>query len=416
MNKIIIYLFLSIISINSLYAKQKNKKYDKKFIAQYCDLKKNLNVAIVEVNDKAGIQETQKSRKKGYYNFTGKNVLVSPGDASLAAGYCNVGEASVGKEISDEDLECILVELNRKNLNYGIITNPVESGWQRGSMQLLDDIERVNRKLIKLDEKIIGYRKFSLPVTRTLFEDLIYTQIVNALVNSAQFTVVDRANIDKVLNELRTQHSGIIDDSNQKDLGKMLGTDLIAIADIVSYNESTKKKEELFGSQRYCKAKIEVIITLSNVETGVLFQTFNISARNDMKGDWSKAPKSRAVCLGKFSNKLKDELEKSMSKFPFESIAKITKRGSIYVSAGSIDGIKNDMIFDLFISEYDEDEDEYYEDKIGQIVVTDNEKGRGIKAGTKSKCDALDFTESLDRDEEYLIRIPKEIKPKMKCN
>ena len=75
------------------------------------------------------------------------------------------------------------------------------------------------------------------------------------------------------------------------------------------------------------------------------------------------------------------------------------------------------MIFDLFISEYDEDEDEYFEDLIGLILITDNEKGRGMKAGTKSQCDPLDFpAESLDREEEYLVRIPKDIKSKMKCN
>ena len=53
----------------------------------------------------------------------------------------------------------------------------------------------------------------------------------------------------------------------------------------------------------------------------------------------------------------------------------------------------------------------------GQIIITDNEKGRGMKAGTKSQCDPLDFPiGSLDREEEYLVRIPKDIKSKIKCN
>ena len=416
MNNKIIYLLTFIILSASLFSKPRgrNKGYDKKFINQYCDLKKNLSVALVKVNDKSGQFHTDVTLSKGYYTYLGTKVFVSVGDASLASDRCRIGEVNVGKEISDGDLECILDNLNKKNKYNGIVSNPEDSGWQRGSVQSLDDIERYNRVANKNGEKLISYREFQLPETRTLMEDLVYTQIENGLVNASQFTVADRANMSESLSELKNQYSGIFNESNQKELGKMLGTDLIGVADISAYSESTKKKSGLGGSERYSVATIEVILKLINVETGVLFTTLKVSAKNEMKGR-GKAHKSRAVCLTKYSESLSSELDNSMKEFPFESVAKITKRGAIYVYSGSVDGVMNDMIFDLFISEYDEDDDEYYEDIIGQIKVVDNEKGRGVKAGTKSQCEALDFSESLDREEEYLVRIPKDIKSKMKC-
>ena len=42
------------------------------------------------------------------------------------------------------------------------------------------------------------------------------TQIENSLTSSSQFTVVDRSAMDAIIAELRRQHSGTFDESNQK--------------------------------------------------------------------------------------------------------------------------------------------------------------------------------------------------------
>ena len=170
----------------------------------------------------------------------------------------------------------------------------------------------------------------------------------------------------------------------------------------------------MFDYVKFSEAHIEIILNLIDVESGALFTSLKIEESHRLKGR-NEQHKARKKCLMIYSENLKNELEKTMVDFPFETVAKITKRGSIYIYSGSVDGVINDMVFDLFISEYDEEEDEFYEDLIGQIIVVDNEKGRGVKAGTKSQCEALDFTDSLDREEEYLVRIPKDIKSKIKC-
>ena len=420
MYKRILYFVLLIILINSITLvfgapKKKNKKYKKGFLTQYCDLKKGVNIAIVKVNDKSGISELVNNdpnvrsqvSKKGYYTYLDQNTFVSIGDASLAVDKCKVSEVQVGKNIAEKDLECILTNLNKKNKYSGIISNPEDSGWQRGSVQSLEEIERYNRIAKKNGEKLISYKNFQAPQTRTLFEDNVYAQIENALVGAGA-TVADRANIAASLGEFEFGNSGLMDPDSQKELGKMVGADLIGVADITSYSESTKDGDSV--------SKIEVILKLINIETGTLFETISLNARNTMKGK-GKCHKSRGVCLSKYSSYLQETLNKTFLDFPFETNAKITKRGSVYVYSGSVDGVQNDMIFDLFISEYDEDEDEFFEDLIGQILIVDNEKGRGIKAGTKSQSDALDFSpELLDREEEYLVRIPKDIKSQMKCD
>ncbi|MGC9070136.1 MAG: FlgO family outer membrane protein [Elusimicrobiales bacterium] len=54
------------------------------------------------------------------------------------------------------------------------------------------------------------------------------------LINMGRFEVIERSQLDKVLNELKLQNSGLIDATSAKELGKILGVDAIIMGTLVA--------------------------------------------------------------------------------------------------------------------------------------------------------------------------------------
>ena len=60
------------------------------------------------------------------------------------------------------------------------------------------------------------------------------------MANSDQFTVADRSNIEEAYEEIKNSQKGLISEKDQKNIGKMVGADLIAIANTVVCHMSTE--------------------------------------------------------------------------------------------------------------------------------------------------------------------------------
>ena len=96
MKRCISFLLVLILVGISFSAKQKKLKNSQ--IKEYCDLKKNLKVAIVKVKDKSARSPIPNSQA---YKDLGRNVYVSIGDAELVR-QPNSPMPEPGSEISDE--------------------------------------------------------------------------------------------------------------------------------------------------------------------------------------------------------------------------------------------------------------------------------------------------------------------------
>ena len=201
----------------------------------------------------------------------------------------------------------------------------------------------------------------------------------------------------------------MVDESDFKELGKMAGVDLIAVAELSKYVEKHVNK------YKESRATMEVRIQLLDLETGTNFLDFTVLAYHDVKGK-QRFPIARSSALNKFVDNFKVQINEKMAEFPWESKGKF-KRGSLYLSAGIKGGVQNDMILDVILSEeeWDDDEEEYYtfEETVGQIVVSENNLGKKAKAGTRSKCTVI--SGNLTEGQSYVIRIPKNIQEKMRC-
>ena len=449
MNIRFLYLFILLFSFSSLFSNKHNFYKAKKIAKDYCGLKKNLNVAIVKVNEKASYTLTGKAANRKKYSFMdhyaedrygneetfqigkhyGKNgkinyysgskhkrVFVATGDARHATQECSLSEVVTGGLITEKQLNCINEVINEKSKKYIIISDPANTGWQRKSIQRLTDVEQYNKNAKNNGEELIVYKTLRYPETRKLIEDIVYVAIENALANSDQFTVADRSNIEEAYEEIKNSQKGLISEKDQKNIGKMVGADLIAIANITSYTENRI-------GDKTSKVTMSAEVKLLNVESGVIFNSFTIEKDHSIASK-KKYVDSRREMLQKWSKELTEKLDNSLKDFPFQTEVKLSRRGSLTMGAGMNDGVSNGMFFSLSLIDCYEDEDGEEiceEEDIGLIQVTDNNRGRDSQAGSKSKCEPADFNEKLEQynpDEIpyiYIARTPSDIADELNC-
>ncbi len=79
---------------------------------------------------------------------------------------------------------------------------------------------------------------------------IVREEISNAIVNNPDYDVVERSMIDKVLQESRFQTSGLVDDSEISELGRMMGADYVCYGSIIG-----------IGANYYISMKMVDVVT-----------------------------------------------------------------------------------------------------------------------------------------------------------
>jgi TolB-like protein len=85
-----------------------------------------------------------------------------------------------------------------------------------------------DRVQILLAKKIIAIKDFEVIMgTNKAVAKYVQEDVTTALVNSGQFNVVERSKLQSVLDEFKLAQTGLIDPAGAKQIGKLLGADLI---------------------------------------------------------------------------------------------------------------------------------------------------------------------------------------------
>lgn len=66
---------------------------------------------------------------------------------------------------------------------------------------------------------------------------VVSERITTELVKSKKFKVVERNKLEKVLEELKLQYTGMIDSDSVKNIGKMTGADWVVLGTLLRYRE-----------------------------------------------------------------------------------------------------------------------------------------------------------------------------------
>jgi len=231
--------------------------------------------------------------------------------------------------------------------------------------------------------------------------------LVTELVKSKQFMVIEREELNRILEEQGLGMSGAVTPQSAAQVGKLLGVEMMVTGSISEFGE---KKSGLGGSigkigigGKFTKrqARAVVDIRLVNTTTGEIVLAEKAEGEDGSTGldnisvddiDFGNPTYWDNTILGKASRKAIDKcvkyISKGMDNIPWEGkIIKVNDDGTVYMKPGSAGGVQAGMEFVVY-SQGEEliDPDTGIslgseESKIGRVkVVQDVGDGKACKA------------------------------------
>ncbi len=236
--------------------------------------------------------------------------------------------------------------------------------------------------------------------------------LVTALVESKKFMVVERSELEQVLNEQGLGQSGLVTPQSAAKVGQLLGAEMLVTGSVTEFGEKESKVGGGLGrlgglnlgvSKK--KARVAVDVRLVNVNTGEIVAAKSAVGEDASTGldnvgvndiDFHNTDTWDNTQLGKASREAIEQcvqyITEGMESVPWVGkIVKVMPDGSIVMKPGSKGGVKTGMVFKVFhAGEELIDPDTGLslgseESLIGEIqVTTDMADGKAAKAIVKS--------------------------------
>jgi len=228
--------------------------------------------------------------------------------------------------------------------------------------------------------------------------------LTTALVKSGKFIVIERQELEKVLEEQKLGESGLVTPESAPKVGKLLGAELFVVGSVSEFG--TKESNiggnvPLFGGALKTKtARAVVDVRLVNTTTGEIIaaetkegseSTTGVAVRyedidfNNMDS-WDDTDAGKAA--REAVNGVVELITENMTKIPWSGkVLKVNSDGTMLIKPGSEGNVKPGMEFDVFrVGEDVLDPDTGMslgaeETKVGSIKVTEDAlKGKAAKA------------------------------------
>ncbi|MBW7888547.1 MAG: hypothetical protein H3C35_09350 [Bacteroidetes bacterium] len=246
--------------------------------------------------------------------------------------------------------------------------------------------------------------------------------LVTALVKTGKFTVLERQELEKVLDEQKLGESGLVTPQTAPKLGKILGVELLVIG---SVSEFGTKESQVSGGISFLSGGIKrktsravVDVRLVNTVTGEIVAAEKEEGEESSTGlainyegiDFNNMDSWDDTDIGKACRKAIDGvvelIVKNMANIPFTGkILKLNSDGTLLMKPGSEGNVKPGMEFDVVrVGEPITDPDTGLElgaeeTTVGRVkVIEDALKGKAAKAK---------ITEGKDIQAADILREPK---------
>ncbi|MBN2598764.1 MAG: hypothetical protein JXR82_18430 [Marinifilaceae bacterium] len=240
--------------------------------------------------------------------------------------------------------------------------------------------------------------------------DGVSDMLTTALVKSGNYRVIERAEIDRILNEQDFEQSGRVTQQNAAQMGSVLG---VEIAVIGSVSEFGYKKGETGGAIKGLgvgvsnqSATVGVDVRMVNTFTGEIITAENVRKQKSAKGlklrtnqlNFKDQKDFDESLVGKAAREAIEDIvlmiDNSANNIEWQAKVITEKDGVVFINSGDADGLK---IGDE-LSVYRKGEDLIDPDtgislgsvdsKIGKIKITDS----SIGYGKASKCSIVQGT------------------------
>lgn len=236
--------------------------------------------------------------------------------------------------------------------------------------------------------------------------------IVTELVKSGKYQVLERQEIDKLLQEQKLGASGIVTAESAAELGQMLGVELAVIGAVTEFGY---KKSDVGGKfKRFGlgvesqSAVVAIDCRMVNTTTGEIISAENVRKEKTSRGlkidtdklDFKDEKDFDESLIGKAGREAVQEvvklINKNAPKIPWQAKVVTVRDGMVYINAGAVAGIKAGDEFVIYRKgEALVDPDTGLElgsvdTKIGTIKVVNANVGQG-KAAQCSIVSGSDF-------------------------
>lgn len=157
------------------------------------------------------------------FSRTGVNV-----DASLGG---------IGKNEKVTDLEQLLVDIEK--LGYGLTPAEITAG----------------------SKKTLAILTFDMSSPDSAMSTLVQEALYEHYFKKSRFILIERDKIEKILNEMSLQNSGIVDERTAAKIGKVLGADYICFGSINAWKDTLR----IYG--KIVKTENSEIVAISSINT-----------------------------------------------------------------------------------------------------------------------------------------------------
>src|SRR3990172_1179610 len=217
-------------------------------------------------------------------------------------------------------------------------------------------------------------------------------EFVTQLVNSGQFSVIERQQLQAILAEQGLGASGAVTASTAPKIGKLLGVQLIFTGSITSFSIKTTKAG--FGSigigGSYTKAESKLDVRMVDVQTGEILLAATGSGDKKMGGatvksvnfeqeyDAGVAAEALRPAIEEVTQKVLAQSDKLANLAPAAGAGKVLDVKSptqVYIDGGAEGGLNQGDVFAVYrVTEEIKDEDgnvlDTVTERVGEVIVT----------------------------------------------
>jgi len=188
--------------------------------------------------------------------------------------------------------------------------------------------------------------------------------LTTELVQSGKYIVIERSELDKIIQEQRLGQTGLVTSESAAQGGKLLGVELAIVGAVTEYGMakgSTGVRVKGIGvGVKSQKATVAVDVRMISTTTGEILAADNVRKESTSRGlrlstprggfdnrkafDTSVVGKATRSCI----ENIMDVVEKQMSKLPWEGKIILVQGTKLYIKPGSDGGIKAGDVFTIY--------------------------------------------------------------------
>jgi curli biogenesis system outer membrane secretion channel CsgG len=227
----------------------------------------------------------------------------------------------------------------------------------------------------------------------------VMEMVITELVKTGNYMVMERSQIDAIIQEQGFQQSGMVTEETAVAVGKLLGVELAVFGAVTEFGYSRNRKNVRVPGVNVKvgnnKATVALDLRIVSITTGEILTAEDVREEKSAtslgvdtrKYDFSDQKSFDESVVGKAARKAVESviklIDKDAKRIPWQAKVVIMRDGQVYINSGAASGVKIGEVFHVYrpgqkLIDPDTGLDlGSIDEKVGVIKVTDNTVGDG---------------------------------------